>query len=270
MSTYSPAQATSLRKLSGDLNTENLGADPVATIKAMDARYSFSSTRVVLAALKKAYPEVKEFATESAKRRIEFKKLDDAQEPTEKQKEKFVKWEDIISFRDQYKDQMTEEEYLALCLYTMMPPIRADWTPMRVVARKPKTLQDGMNYLILGKSSATALLHAYKTHSTYGDVTLKIPKPLERVIRAYREKHPTEYLFDDGGSPYQPQRLGTLVRRTFQRFHGMDTGITMLRHAWVTHLNKGQKPLAELKKNSGAMLHGLTQHMAYRFLSLEE
>jgi len=266
----STAQATVLKKLRSDRGVEDLSVHPSATIAAMDARYGFSSTRVVLAALKKAYPDSKEFAAESKKRREQYKKLDESQEPTDKQREKYVGWADVLAFRDQYRNQMTETEYFLLCLYTMWPPVRADYTPMKIVARKPRTLEDGMNYIIVRPKSIECLFHAYKTHSVYGDLKRKMPKALETVTREYLEHHPGQtYLFEDAGVAWQSQRLGATIRRVFQRFHGMDTGISTLRHSYATHAYKGMPALRDLKKLGEAMMHSVTTAQAYRHIELE-
>jgi hypothetical protein len=265
----STSQAITVKKLQSDRGVDDLSEDPAATIAAMDARYGFSSTRVVLTALKKMYPVCKEFAAEATKRREQFRKLDEAQEPTEKQEEKFVKWEDILDFRDQYKDQMTHEEYFLLCLYTKIPPLRADWTPMKIVPKKPRALEDGMNYLIVRPKSIDYLLHSYKTHRVYGDVQKRLPKSLEADVRQWLETHPGQtYLFqDENGQPWQPQRLGATVRRPFQRIHKIDTGISMIRHAFATHAYAGIPSLKELRKISDSMLHSLTTSQTYRFLN---
>jgi hypothetical protein len=60
--------------------------------------------------------------------------------------------------------------------------------------------------------------------------------------------------------------LGATVRRPFQRIHDMDTGITMLRHAYATHINKGMPDLGELHRRSHGMLHSMATNQAYRFI----
>jgi hypothetical protein len=233
----------------------------------MDQRYSFSSTRVALVALRKAYPDSKEFEKEYQSRRPEWVKIDTAQEPTEKQMEKFMKWEDVLEFRETYKDQMSEEEYFLLCLYTMWEPVRADYTPMKVVNRKPKVLEDGINYLVVNKSSISCLFHSYKTAKTYGDVIRKMPKPLERVTREWLQNHPGTYLLQgENGNPYQAQRLSSAVVRPFQRILEGNVGITMLRHSYSSFMNRGAPPLAAMKKTANGMLHSVMTNQAYRFL----
>ncbi len=265
-----PTQASTIKTLRRDVGNEDLSASPAATIAAMDKRYVLSSTRVVLAALKKVYPDCKEFAAESAKRRVEFKKIDESQTPTAKQAEKYVAWPDVLAFRDQHREDMTDTEYLLLCLYTMWPPVRADYTPMEIVTRKPRKLTDGTNYVIVSKGSISVLFHAYKTHAVYGDLLRKMPKPLERVTREYLAARPDQkYLFEDGGVPWQAQRLGVTIRRIFQRFHGLDTGISTLRHSFATHSYRGMPAMTELKKLSQSLMHSMSTSQAYRHIDLE-
>jgi hypothetical protein len=185
--------------------------------------------------------------------------------------EQYVAWPDLLAWRDANWDSLNQQEQLLLALYTYWEPARVDYTPMKIVPRKPKTLEDGMNYMVIKKTSIDVIFHAFKTQKTLGDVTRKAPKVLERLLRAWVETHPgQEYLLqDDDGKPWQTQRLGTAVRRIFQTYHSLDTGISMLRHSYSTHLNRGQKSLADLNKTAGRMMHGVLMNQAYRFLNLE-
>jgi hypothetical protein len=270
MDTLNKSQLIVLKKLRDDCGTENLSADCAATIAAMDKRYSLSSTRVALTALKKAYPECAAFAAETTKRRSGYRALDEAQEPTERQAEKFVSWENIQDFREMYKAEMTNEEYLVLCLYSMWAPVRADYTPMMIVSRKPRVCADGMNYLIVRPKSIDVLLHCYKTHGVYGDVQRQMPKPLEAIVRQYIIEHPGQtYLLEDNGKPWSEQRLGATLRRPFQRIHKIDTGISSFRHSYATHMYAGMPALKDLRKISESMLHSVTTSQAYRHINME-
>jgi hypothetical protein len=235
----------------------------------MDARYSVSSTRVALSALRKAYPGAKKFEDEMKKRYRTYRDLDEDQEPTDAQRDNFVPWDSIIEFRDQYYQEMTPTQRLLLALYTHIAPVRADYTPMRIINRKPATFEEGHNYLVWNRTPYF-IFHAYKTAVRYGDKYVKIPMPLKRELSSYLNKHiDNEYLFESKGLPWSAMRLSVEVRRIFQQFHQLDTGINLIRHAYLTKYHAGQKPMAELKKISSAMMHGPMLSQAYRFLSLE-
>lgn len=260
---------TVLRKLRGDTGEDDLSADIKKTFDAMDARYSFSSTRVALTALKREYPASKEILAEFEKRAVQWKKIDTAQEPTDLQKSKYVPWEKLIEFREMYRDQMSLQEYFLLCLYTMWEPARADYTPMIIVNRKPRTLADGMNYMVVTGAAINVIFHSYKTHRKYGDITRKMPKELERVTRQYLSAQCQTYLFETDGVAWQPQRLSIAVKKLFQRFHAMNTGISSIRHSYATHIYKGIPSLVQLNKTSQRMMHSVVTAQAYRFLDLE-
>ena len=260
---------STLKKLREDTGAHDLSAKPAETIAAMDARYKLSSTRSALTALRKEYPECKEFIKEMKDRYLVFRKLDESQEPTAAQVANFIPWDSIIEFRDKYYDDMTATQRLLLALYTYIPPVRADYAPMRILNRKPATFEDGHNYLIWN-SRPYFIFHAYKTAARYGDKIAKIPQPLKRELSKYLNEYTdNEYLFETKGLPWSPAKLGTKVREIFQKFHTMDTGINLIRHAYLTKLYAGQKPLAEMKKVAGAMMHSPMLGQAYRFLSLE-
>jgi len=257
-----------LKKLRGDVGVEDLSADPGKTLAAIDKRYSMSSSRVALTALRHEYPDNKTFQEEMIKRRMTWRGIDMAQEPTERQLKKFIPWDDILTFRDQYYDGMTTTEQMLISLYTIIPPARADYTPMKIVSRRPKKPEDGTNYLVLGKSGGHFLFHAFKTHKTMGDQYVKIPPKLVKVIRA--SIVPTQtYLLESNGEAWSEARLGAAVRSIFQKYLDMDTGISMMRHSYTTKVHAGEKSIKENQKIATSMLHSVGMSQAYRFLSLE-
>lgn len=259
---------TILKKLRADAGEENLGSTPLKALAAMDARYSFSSTRVALSALRKEYPECKEFLEEIKKRGPQWKELDESQEPTEAQKKKFVSWDNILKFRDEYYDEMTPIQRLLMALYTYIPPVRLDFTPMKIVTRKPLKLEDGMNYYVRTKKPYF-IFHSYKTHAHYGDKKVLVPAKLQKEIDAAVPVDHAYLLQDDAGAPWQETRLSQTVARIFKQFHSMNTGVGMFRHSYATKFHAGQLPLAAIKKTASSMMHGPLQSMSYRFLSLE-
>lgn len=264
----SPAHLSILRKLRGDIGEEDLGGNAIKALAAMDTRYSFSSTRVALNALRKEYPDNKEFIAEMQKRSKKWKDMDESQQPTEAQIAKYVSWAGILEFRDQYHEEMTPLQRMLIALYTYIPPVRLDFTPMRIVSRKPVKMEDGMNYYVRSKVPYF-IFHSYKTHGHYGDKVVKAPKKLQAEIDAYVPATNTYLLQDETGAPWQEARLSQNVSRIFKQFHNLNTGVSMFRHSYATKFHAGQLPLAVIKKTASAMMHGPLQSMTYRFLSLE-
>jgi len=262
------SQVTTLKKLREDTGAQDLSEDTAKTLAAMDARYSFSSTRVALSALRKEYPDNKVFEKEIKARMDKWHQLDDSQEATQSQQDKYIRWESIMEFRKLHDEDLTPTQRFLLALYTDIPPVRLDFTPMKVVSRKPATMEDGMNYYVRSKAPYF-IFHAYKTAVKYGDKVVKVPKKLKAAIDAYVPETNTYLLQDEEGKPWQEARLSQNVTRIFKQFHGLNTGVAMLRHAYATKYHKGQRPLADLKKTASSMMHGPLQSMSYRFIGLE-
>lgn len=256
-----------LKKLRADTGEENLATNATKTVQAMDTRYSFSSTRVALSALRKEYPEDKLFIKEMADRTPKWHKVDESQEATETQANKFINWDNLLKFRDEYYEEMTPIQRFLLSIYTMLPPVRLDYTPMRIVARKPAEYEEGMNYYVRCKAPYF-IFHAYKTQKQYGDREVKVPAPLKREIDKYLVEG-QQYLLEDAGKPWTEAKLSQSVQKIFMQFHNMKTGVSMIRHAYSTKFHAGQLPLKALKKTAALMLHSPMQSMSYRFIGLE-
>jgi hypothetical protein len=270
MDSMTSSQRCCIKKLREDCVVEDLTLDPAKTIAAVDKRYSLSSSRVALTALRKMYPECKAFIDEMKARCKTYKAIDKTQAPTEKQAAAHIDWDTIVAWRDVSGADLPVKDRLLVGLYTYIEPQRADYTPMRIVARLPKTLEDGINYLVMAKKSARFLFHAYKTAAVHGDRTFHIPAPLYKIICEYLGERRTGYLFQDASIAWSEARLGAAVRSVFQRYFNKDFGINSLRHSFVTKINEGMPSLAYLEDAATKMGHSVITHQTYRHIPLEK
>ena len=262
----SKSYASIIRMLQKDTGKDKLDDHCLDVIKAMDARYNFSSSRQALSALRKAYPECAHFKEEMSKRMTTYN--GPVTGPTVKQEDRFISWDKIIEFRDLYKEDMKPVQRILMALYTYIPPLRLDFTPMRIVEDTPDVLEAGTNYYVTGGPVPHFLLHSYKTHKVYGDKVIPIPHTLKAELDLWVEEGQV-WLFGDE-KPWAPESLSNAVKRIFKKYHGMDTGVNTLRHSYATMFHAGQKPLNELQAAAGAMLHSPMMSMAYRHPSLED
>ena len=256
-----------LKKLREDIGVEDLSIDTAKTIAAVDARYIPSSARVTFTMLKKVYPGVQAFIDEAKKRAVPARAAQLSQVPTEKQAEAHVPWDKIIAWRDSTELPILDK--LIVGLYTYLPPQRVDYTPMLVVKRLPKTLTDGMNYLVMLKKSARFVFHAYKTAKVYGDRTIKIPPPLFSLLTTYLGERRDGYLFQDGVMPWTPSRLGANLRRIFLKAFGKLISVNALRHSYITKECAGMPSIAATSAAAVSMGHSVITHQTYRHITLE-
>jgi hypothetical protein len=269
MDALTPPQRSCIKKLREDTGLDDLTSDTVKVLAAMDKRYSISSTRVALTSLRKLYPDCKAWSEEMTKRFATFKAIDKSQVPTEKQVDAFIDWDSIITWRDASGAEMPILDRLLVGLYTYIEPQRLDYTPMRIVGRLPKVLEDGINYLVMAKKNARFVFHAYKTAAKYGDRAFHIPTPLYNLILEYLGDRRAGYLLQDASIAWTPTRLGANVRRIFVKHFNKDFGVNNLRHSFVTKINEGMPSLPHLEEAATKMGHNVITHQTYRHISLE-
>jgi hypothetical protein len=206
---------------------------------------------------------------------LEYKKRLDAyeekQELTEVERKKWVCWSCVLETRDKLKDSKdwkSYQDYVILCLYTMMPPERLDYAPMRVVKDLP-TDTDG-NYCVLGEMKATFVLNAYKTAKSKGQAIYDAPPELFTILKHWNTIHTSDWLLVKKTAPTQPlssHELGQCIPRIFERLGQPCATLNILRHSFLTHMREGEMPLLEKKRLAERMGHSLVQAEKYLRIS---
>jgi len=186
-------------------------------------------------------------------------------EKTDKQEENWMTWEQVIARRDALREKHTEEaerQYVALSLYTMMPPRRnRDYLEMDVVARMNKKKKD-RNLLVVNKSGMRFVFNQFKTDKTYGQQVVKVSKELEAVLRRYLAMHEVQMgpLFGTGlHLNYMTNLLNSAL--------GKNVGSSMLRHVFVSHFTTAEDKaiIEKMFATADAMAHSMTtQQAVYR------
>jgi hypothetical protein len=194
----------------------------------------------------------------------------DAEKLTKNQDEKFLTWDEILDVRDKLEEIKDEsfknyQNYLIVCLYTMLPPLRTDYTPMKVVERTPKSKDH--NYIMWTKHDPKFILNSYKTSWKYGEKVInKLPKDLVQVIREWFKTWNTKkkyfLLQKDKQSPLSKDDLIQRIRSIFKKYTDKQAGINILRHSFLSHvwdtLTHGDR-----KKNAYIMGHSLGTQSSY-------
>lgn len=229
-----------------------------------------SSQKVYLSAIKHSNPDgfpkplqekLNELYTEQNKR-------DSQQVLTEKQQEKFVKWTDIAKLQKDFGEPSSSakwKQYLIVSLYTLNPPVRADYGEMSVHSKYDKKRTG--NELIWNKSPAF-IFRDYKTAKTYGEVKIPVSKPLQKVITGWFEHlgGVPEYLL--GKTASSPNTFAVYVASTFKQLLGKELGVSMLRHSYITHMFPKLKSIAQKQLLARKMLH--SKDLQEKYVSLKD
>jgi hypothetical protein len=178
-----------------------------------------------------------------------------------------VKWTDIAKMQSEFGEPDTTarwKQYLVVSLYTLNPPVRADYGEMEVHSKYDKNRTG--NELIWNKSPAF-IFRDYKTAKTYGEVKIPVSKSLQQVIAGWFEhlgETPSHLL----GKASSPNTFAVYVASTFKQLLGKELGVSMLRHAYITHMFPKLKSIKQKQDLARKMLH--SKELQEKYVSLKD
>lgn len=246
--------------------------DPDAVMKFINEKSDkFSTRKVYLSAVlstiddKTKVPMVyRDALKEQFNQQVE---KEDSNQLTEEQKKNEMSWEDILDVQKVLADETLRnmpmwKAYLAVSLYTLNDPTRANYGDMKISMMKPSGKG---NELVWGGPRPHFVFHDYKTAKTYGDTIVYVSPQLKKVIEEWFEylgKIP-EYLLN---VEYSNIVLSNYIRDVFKRITGKAVGINLLRHARITYELKTPKSGKEKKELARRMMHSRSTQDTYHVI----
>jgi hypothetical protein len=194
----------------------------------------------------------------------ERKESSKSQVLSEKQKPNFVPFPELMAVQERLaakgmKSDTDWKDYLIASLYTLQPPVRADYG--RVEVFKKRSLSRTGNELIWGQKSKPPyfVFRVYKTAKTYGTVEVRVAPALVKVIEewfAHLRSAPgsanyPKYLL---GRAVEPADLLPLISHAFRSTKKV-IGVNLLRHAYITEFMKTPRTIKEREELAMKMLH---------------
>lgn len=186
-------------------------------------------------------------------------------EPTERQKQAYVDFDDIVAIRDRLPKG--SQERLLLMMYTEIPPVRSDYYKTQIV----KTIDDANddNFIVLDNKHPYIVLKKYKTSKKYGVIYIDIPNTLYQEILSSLKKNPREYLFVSTRTHKAYDQEGTFNRWANRKlksiFGKKNFSISMLRHIYISRrdLKLEEKSGLEQEQIAQLMGHSIEQQRKY-------
>lgn len=230
-----------------------------------------SSQKVYLSAIKNSNPEAFPKVLQDTLNKLyaEQTKKEMRQTLTEKQQTNFVKWPELMAVQKRLaeaaKTSLQWKQYLVVSLYTLTPPVRADYGEMEVHTRRDKKRTGNE---LIWNSKPTFVFRKYKTAKTYGVVELPVPKPLVAVILEWFEHlgGVPKYLLGETAS--SPNTFAVYVAETFKRLTGKEVGVSLIRHSFITHMFPTLKTIKQKQEIATRMLH--SRDLQEKYVSLAD
>jgi hypothetical protein len=206
---------------------------------------------------------------------------------TTKQEEQMVEWSVVKKkaeeYIEKYKDTGVESKYggssvdidypakvLIAGLYTLQPPVRADYGDMIVSIDAHKEGYDGNELVFRDRGNSYFLFRKYKTSKTYGEARIPVSPELYDLIK-HLGKEKGKYLFTNHGTrkqigqdlsnePLGNKLFAQEVQNVFGSILGKVFGINMLRHSYIMYHFPKLTTIAKKEELAKMMLHSrLTQ-----------
>jgi hypothetical protein len=194
---------------------------------------------------------------------------------TEKQKETYAEWEDILSIKDTLEtnsesSQLNHIKYLVYCLYTMQPPRRLEYHKIKIVNKASEITDKTINYFVNVKQSYFLFFdHKNANRNDKKNIQkIMISAPLHKIIGEYIEKYNiTEYLLK-----LTKEALRGKIRTIFKDNLKKDVSIDILRHSYKTFidLTTDTKTMTTRKKEILAHKMGHSVHMNDKYSKKNE
>lgn len=184
-------------------------------------------------------------------------------EPSERQKEGFVEYKEIIEKRDSL--EKGSKERLLLAMYTYLPPLRSDFNKVYIYTEKPgRITQD--NYIIL-YDTPKIVLKEYKTSKNNKILENPLPKELIQEIKDSLKEEPREWLFmDRTKGPYKSTSFNKWANRVFLKLFERPLTISLIRHSFINQLNFNTLSIQDKEDIAKCMAHTVTTQDRYRLI----
>jgi hypothetical protein len=263
----------------GDLKFTKRTQEIIAYVEGLDK--SYASKKLYYAVLVSVLRDLKtgktkllrEAETAYRTKMIEYNtrlgEIAQQQEMSEREIAIWVCWEEILeahrklkaAAEDAMQNKKLYKEYVILSLYVLIPPLRSDYSPVRITAT-----EDGQkdNKLVVDSSGVSLVLHDYKTAKQYGVQRLTFPIELENIIRHWLTLETSGFLFSVNGKAASESWLSGQVRNIMLRLTGKASGINILRHSYITYMRRGEQPVIAQNSLAASMLHSNGMSQLYR------
>lgn len=156
------------------------------------------------------------------------------------------------------EDEMLENRIL-IGLITQLPPLRLDYTKLKLFSAVPKHYEG--NYIVLGKTAKTSRIVAqkHKTAKTYGALKRQLTPDLYDLLKEWKGEHPEAVLLD-----LNENQLGRKITSLFTKYIGEPLSMNDIRHSYVSSVRKGDRSKEDVEAIAHNLGHSLTMNYDYR------
>lgn len=153
------------------------------------------------------------------------------------------------------------QNYVILCLYTLLPPIRNDYAGEMLLVKNENEKNEKCNKIVL--STSKLVLCNYKTSSTYGIKIIDIPEDLNKILTEWytlREEtllFQPKYLLIKQSNPKEYISKNLLTKILNKIFFPKKISTTILRKVYLSEKYPVINTYREMKNDAYVMGHDI-------------
>ncbi len=185
----------------------------------------------------------------------------ESNKPSDKQKEGYVKYEDIIKVRDDLKAGTIEK--LLLDFYTYIKPLRCDYARVRLYKNgNPKDFGEP-NYIHNNKLYITK----FKTMKSHDKIEIKLPEEVIEDLKLSLKDKERDWLFmNNNGEPFSSNSFTSWTKRVFLRLFKKPLTISLIRHSYISNIDFNTLSIKDKKEIADQMAHSVETQDKYRLI----
>ena len=177
--------------------------------------------------------------------------------------ENYITMKELEDIRDSIEKSRPPEfskcdiQYVLLCLYTMMPPLRSqDHCNSYLYYNSDEVDEKGTNYLCLTKK--VLQLNDHKTVASHGPRTVVIPNQLIKVLKEFKKKSESKWVIC---TVKKEQFTHCNFTHFFHSATGKKISSSMIRKIYLSEKNDGEFQAEARKETAKIMGHTLATAM---------
>lgn len=160
------------------------------------------------------------------------------------------------------EEKMLIQDYLIGLLYTELPPIRLDYSPMKIISDMREDNNETNFLYIKNKSNKSFIINNFKNAKSKGKQIIRLPKKINKIVNEWllinKSNH---FLINKEGAALSENLLGKYISRVFT-IGERSASLNILRHVVASDCvditqTKKQKDVAD------AMCHSSSTQLHY-------
>ena len=172
-------------------------------------------------------------------------------------------WYNVTILYTKAKRILSPEDFLIYCLYTLNPPVRADYVNMPVIYHYGTTPRTDVtkNYCVVHNEEAYFVFNVYKTAKAYGQTIVSLDPILFEMVKDI----PNHTMLLPAITT--ENMLSKRVMSIFNTLANKKMGIGLLRHSFITTYLKTIRRIIDKEAIANKMMHSWIQQEAYHIIT---